>query len=215
MEKIHIAYPVKKFTAGNAYGMNMSLITADRQIQGKKAELAVFGELLERGAIPYLPLTDVEGVDAVVSIDGGELLRIQIKAAGINGGKDPKWFQVNKLNVADDFFVVCVEAPNGIMGDVWVFPSKVFDAYANLPPKGTPRDLNLDLGKRKYGLPLYDILCGFRNRWELITEYESFKDLLDNPEDLEDVLTMQEALEAPEEEIMTLEEYEQLRKAKI
>lgn len=190
-------------------------MVTDRQIQGKKAELAVFGELLERGVIPYLPLADVEGVDAVVSVDGGNLLRIQIKAAGVSGGKDPKWFQVNKLEVADDFFVVCVEAPNGIVGDVWVFPSNVFHAYATLPPKGTPRDLNLDSGKSKYGLPLYDILCGFKNRWELITEYDSFKDLLDRPEDLEDVLTMQEALEAPEEEMMTLDEYEQFREAKV
>lgn len=190
-------------------------MTTDRQIQGKRAELAVFGELLDRGTIPYLPLTDVEGVDAIVSVAGGKLLRIQIKSAGGSGGKDPKWFHVNKLTVADDFFIVCVEVPNGVVGDVWIFPSIIFNAYADRPPKGKPRDLDLAPVKKKYGLPLYDVLCGFRNRWELITEYESFKDLLDNPEDLEDVLTMREALEAPQEEIITLEEYERRQQTRV
>ena len=189
-------------------------MVASTQIQGKKAELGVIGSLMERGAVPYLPIADVEGVDAVVSVNGGTLLKIQIKARGVSGGKDARWFRVNKLKVADDFFVVCIEAPHGIVKNSWVFPSMVFDAYATRDSNGV-RDLNLDSGKRKYGLPLYDILCGFRNRWELITEYESFKDLLDNPEDLEDVLTMKEALEAPEEEVMTLDEYERLREASV
>ena len=51
----------------------------DTQIQGKKSGLAVFGELLGRGAIPYLPLTDVEGVDAVVSVDSGQFKPIIVK----------------------------------------------------------------------------------------------------------------------------------------
>lgn len=190
-------------------------MTTDTQIQGKRVELIVLGELMRRGAIPYLPLADVEGVDAVVSVNGGKLLRIQIKARGFNNGKAPlRLFRVDKLNVSDDLFVVCVEALGGIIEDVWIFPSRVFDHYAYCNSNGV-RDLNLDSGKRKHGLPLYDILCGFRNRWELITEYESFKDLLDNPEDLEDVLTMQEALEAPEEEMLTLDEYERLREARV
>lgn len=198
---------------GNTYGYDM--ITADRQIQGKRIELMVLGELMRRDAIPYMPLADVEGVNAVVSVDGGRLLRIQIKARGFNNGKAPlRLFRVDKLNVAADLFVVCVEAPGGVVKDVWILPSIVFDAYATHNSSGV-RDLNLDSGKRKYGLPLYDVLCGFRNRWELITEYDSFKDLLDNPDDLEDVLTMKEALESPEEEIMTLDEYEQLRRAKV
>ena len=190
-------------------------MTIDKRLQGKRAELAVFGELLARGAIPYVPMSDVEGVDAVVSIDGGSLLRIQIKAAVVSGSKYHRWFQLGELAVADDLFIVCVEAPDGIIGDVWVFPSKVFDAYANHPTKGTPRDLDLDGGIRKYGQPLYELLCGFRNRWELLTEYENFKGLLENPEDLEDALTMLEAIEAPKEESMSLDEYESLRRTTV
>ena len=187
-------------------------MTTDTQIQGKRAELIVLGELMRLGAIPYTPWADVQGVDAVVSVESGRLLRIQVKARGFNEGTAPRrLFKVNKLEVSDDFFIVCVEAKGRDVDDAWVFPSKVFDAYASIEYNGV-RSLNLDSGKRKYGLPLYEILCGFKNRWELITEYDSFKHLLDKPEDLEDVLTMQEALEAPEEETTTLDEYEHLRR---
>ena len=189
-------------------------MNADMQMQGKKAELAVFGALLQRGALPYLPLVDAEGVDAVASVAGSKLVRIQIKAAGVSGGKYPQWFQVQKLEVARDLFVVCVEAPNGVIGDMWIFPSVVFHEYANNPPSGV-RDLDLCGGEKKYGQPLWELLCGFRNRWELITEYGDYEDLLSRPQDLEDVLTMKEALESPDEEMMTLEEYERQRKARV
>ena len=176
--------------------------------------MAVFGALLQRGALPCLPLVDTEGVDAVVSVEGSRLVRIQIKAAGVSGGKNLRWFQAQKLEVTDDLFVVCVEAPNGVVGDIWIFPSVVFDAYANNPASGV-RDLDLDGGKVKYGQPLWELLCGFKNRWELITEYGDYEDLLGKPQDLEDVLAMKEALEAADEDTMTLEEYERQRKARI
>jgi len=93
----------------------------------------------------------------------------------------------------------------------WVFPSIVFDAYATKPPKGAPRDLNLDSGGRKHGLPLRDILCGFRNRWELIINFEQFEPLLTAPDSLEDILAMSEAIEANQDEGMSIEEYEHRR----
>ena len=182
-------------------------------MQGKRAELAVFGALLQRGALPYLPLVDVEGVDAVVSVAGSRLFRVQVKAAGVVRG-DPKWFHIEKLDVADDLFVVCVEAPNGVIGDMWIFPSAVFDAYATCDSKGN-RDLDLNGGIMKHGQPLWELLCGFRNRWELITEYGDYEDLLGRPQDMEDVLAMKEALESADEETMTLEEYERQRKARV
>ncbi len=89
-----------------------------------------------------------------------------------------------------------------------MFPSIVFDKYARRPAKGFPRDLDLDSGVRKYGIPFRDLLCGFRNRWELVVDFEKFEHLLGSPEDLEDILTMVEALESPEEEAVTLEDYE-------
>ena len=165
-------------------------MNTDRQIQGKRAEMAVIGELLRLGVVPYLTLADVEGVDAIVSVNRENILKIQVKASGIAGGKGHRWFQVPKVEVSDNFFIIGVEAPRGVVGDMWIFPSKVFDAYATLPPRGTPRDLNLNVGKKKYGQPLSEILCVFKNRWELITKYERYKTLLNNPEDLKDTLAI-------------------------
>jgi hypothetical protein len=45
----------------------------------------------------------------------------------------------------------------------------------------------------------------------VISSYEQFQDLLSQPEDLEDVLTMYEALQSPKEQMLTLDEYEQRR----
>lgn len=174
---------------------------------GKIGELYVFNELLKLGAAVYVPLVD-DGVDALIYTPAGSTIQLQIKAAGGAGGKDPGWFQVSKVVPRKNWFIIAVEAPNSKLGNVWVFPSTVFDKYASRPPKGSPRDLDLDSGIRKYGMPLRDLLCGFRNRWELVMDYESFEHLLESPEDLEDILTMREALESPEEEAIKIEEYE-------
>ena len=93
--------------------------------------------------------------------------------------------------------------------EVWVFPSMVFYAYAS-GSRGKTRDLNLDSGKRKYSNPLTDHLCGFRNRWELISNYEEWRSFMTSTEgleDLEDILAAKEAQESPEEERMSFDEY--------
>ena len=190
-------------------------MVAERQTQGKRAELFVLAELLKRGVVPYLPMVDVEGIDAIVRTSQGSLLTIQIKSAGVAGGQYPGWFQIGKVTPQDNFFIVCVEAPQRKLGDVWILPSRVFDAYAATPPKGSPRDLNLDSGKRKFGQPLREVLCGFRNRWELLTDYEEYEALLNKPEELEDFLAMQEALESSQDEMITLDEYDRRRKARV
>ena len=184
------------------------------QAAGKIGELYVFNQLLKRKAAVYVPLVD-EGVDAVVSTATGRVVELQIKVAGGAGGKDPGWFQIPKVELRKNWFIIAVEAPGGEPGDVWVLPSAIFDKYAAYPPKGSPRDLNLDSGIRKYGMALRDLLCGFRNRWELVVEYEKFESLLESPEELEDILTMREALESPKEEAINLEEYEHPRSAHL
>ena len=181
---------------------------------GKIGELYVFKQLLQRHAGVYVPLVD-QGVDAIVRTKSGQKLELQIKAAGGARGKYPRWFQVEKVDVRKDYFIIGVEAQKGEPDKAWVFPSAIFDKYAGRPPKGSPRDLNLDSGARKYGMPLRDLLSGFRNRWELVVKYEKFEHLLDSPEDLEDILTMREAMESPEGEAITLEDYERLQSSAI
>ena len=59
----------------------MSSGTVGKQIAGERGELYVFGELLKRGAISYVPLVD-DGVDALVRTSEGTVIEIQVKAAG-------------------------------------------------------------------------------------------------------------------------------------
>ena len=47
-----------------------------------------------------------------------------------------------------------------------------------------------------YGMPLKDLLCGFRDRWELVVDFTRFEGLMQSPEALEDVLTIREAQES-------------------
>ena len=170
------------------------------QIGGERGELYVFGELLKKGVVPYVPLVD-EGYDAMVCTPDGQVLKLQVKAAGSAGAKHPKWFQMSQIKASRDFFIIGGEFADDSPENVWVFPSAIFDKYASTPPKGSPRDLDLDSGVRKYGMPLKDLLCGFRNRWELIVKFSEFEKLIDSPEDLEDLLTMREAEESSDEPI--------------
>ena len=180
-----------------------------KQVAGQWAELQVFSELLKRGVAVYKPLVD-DGLDALARLPDGQVIELQIKSAGSAEGKTPRWFQMPSFTPRPNFFIVCVSFLSGGDEEFWVFPSAVFDEYANRPPKGDPRDLDLEGGKRKYGNPLTDHLCGFRNRWELISNYEEWRSFMNSPEgfeDLEDILAAKEAQESPEEERMSFDEY--------
>mgnify|MGYP001155232085 FL=1 len=48
--------------------------------KGKLGELCVFRRLIERGAMPFLPIADIRGVDAVVRKKDGTYVEIQVKA---------------------------------------------------------------------------------------------------------------------------------------
>jgi hypothetical protein len=175
---------------------------------GEIGELYVFRELLKRGIEVYKPLVD-EGLDALLRLPSGDVLELQIKSAGGAGGKDPRWFQMPSFTPRPEFFILCVTFLNEEVEEVWVFPSMVFYAYAS-GAKQKIRDLNLESGIRNYGEPLQDYLRGFRNRWELITEYAEYRKFMDSPEgykDMEDIVTMKEAMEDPEEEGIPWEEY--------
>ena len=184
------------------------------QMAGKVAELYVFNELLKRGAVPYLPLVD-EGVDALMRTPTNQVIELQIRSKS-DDPKYPHRFQMKNVEPRKRFFIVCVEVTDSKPGDVWIIPSAVFDKYANLPPNGSsPRNLDLDKGVKRHGMALRDLLCGFRNRWELLLDYEKYELLMERIEDLEDILTMKEASEAPGNEAVSLEEYERSRKTNL
>lgn len=169
-------------------------------VAGQLAELHIFSELLKQGVAVYKPLVD-EGLDALARLPDGQVIELQIKSAGGAGGKDPRWFQMPDFQPHKGFFVICVEFVNGEIGDTWVFPSVVFYAYSTLSRRSGIRDLNLDVGKKKYSKPLCEYISFFRNRWELISDYEYYRRFMDSPEgyeDLEDELLAKEAFENPD-----------------
>ena len=163
----------------------------------------VLGELLKLGVVPYVPIADVEGVDAVVHISTGKLLSIQVKSAGIAGGRYPRWFIFGDVSPQPDLFLIGVSVVDDKIQEAWVFPLAVYRKYADIRPKGD-WGINLDAGKRKYGMPLRDLLGGFRNRWDLIVNYDQYESAMESTDDLIDILAMKEALESPEEEAITL-----------
>lgn len=167
-----------------------------KQAAGEIGELFVFSELLKRGIEVYRPLVD-EGLDALLRLPDGHVLELQVKSAGLAGGKHPRWFQMPAFSPSPNFFIICVTFVNEEVEEVWVFPSMVFYAYAAGKVDKT-RDLDLKSGRRKYGEPLWDYLRGFRNRWELIIDYDYFRKFMTSPEgyeDLEDMLMMLEMSE--------------------
>ena len=179
-----------------------------KQAAGQIGELFVFSELLKRGMAVYKPLVD-DGLDALARLPDGQTLELQIKSAGGAGGKDPRWFQMAPFTPKSNLFILCVTFLGEAVEEVWVFPSMVFHAYADGKEDKT-RDLNLESGIRKYGEPLRDYLRGFRNRWELITNYHEYREFMTSPEgyeNLEDIVTALESIEEPDDQKISWEEY--------
>ena len=167
-----------------------------KQAAGEIGELFVFSELLKRGIEVYKPLVD-GGLDALLRLPDGNVLELQIKSAGGAGGKDPRWFQMPAFSPGANFFIICVTFLNDEVEEVWVFPSMVFYAYSS-GGEDKARDLNLESGVTEYGEPLREYLRGFRNRWELIIDYDYFRKFMTSAEgyeDLEDMLMMLEMSE--------------------
>jgi len=138
--------------------------------KGKMAELAVFGELLKRGVIPYVPLVDIKGIDAIIRKDDGRLLEIQVKSTYSKEMQGS--FNVDDLVAKPNFFIIGVIGEGDMPGkyEYWVFPSEVFRKNAQPiphPDKGY-KTYRLDLwsGKRKYGAYLKETLHEFYNNWD-------------------------------------------------
>ena len=181
------------------------------QITGQLAEYHVFSELLKRSVAVYQPLVN-EGIDALVRLPDGQTLELVIKAVGVPAEQCPRRFLMPDYRPRPELFIVCVDLSEGVENvQAWVFPSLVFYAYSPRPgSKRKNRILNLDSGEKKYNVPLWDYLRGFRNRWELIADFTQYRPFMDSPEgyvDLEDLVTAKESFEQPEENKIPWEEY--------
>jgi hypothetical protein len=134
--------------------------------RGKLGELYVFSKLIEKGAMPFLPIADIRGVDAVVCKQDGTYVEIQIKATW--PPEQAGYFNVRNLAERDSLFIVGL-----IMGieppEAWILPSKEFVRHATLREKGTVYLLSLGLGETKLEKSRRDKLAEYREAWHLLT----------------------------------------------
>ena len=180
------------------------------QIAREIAEMHVFSELLKQGVAVYRPVVDAD-VNALAKLSDGQVLELIIKSSAEAERKGPRQFQMPDYRPSPNLFVLCVTVQDAQVEAVWTFPSMVFYAYSTgSGGKRKMRNLDLDSGEEKYDAPLWEYLRGFRNRWELLTEYANYRKFMTSPEgfeDLEDVVTAKESFESPEDEKITWEEY--------
>ena len=135
----------------------MGIGTAEK---GKLGELHVFSKLIERGAMPFLPMADIKGVDAAVRKKDGTYVEIQVKTT--ERPEQRGWFNVPGLVPRENFFIVGIEVSEQGY-EVWIFPSKVFADYTT-----ERRQLGLDSGVKKYGQRLRERLAEYRENWDLL-----------------------------------------------
>ena len=82
----------------------------------------------------------------------------------------------------------------------------------------TVSELKVKLGAlmaelEEQGIPLY--VTQYGKPKAVLTRYDEYEALLKKLEDLEDLLAMKESLSAPEEEAISLEDYERKRASRV
>ncbi len=82
----------------------------------------------------------------------------------------------------------------------------------------TVSELKVKLGAlmaelEEQGIPLY--VTQYGKPKAVLTRYDEYEALLKKVEDLEDILAMKESLSAPEDEAISLEDYERKRAARV
>ena len=133
--------------------------------KGKLGELYVFSKLIEMGAMPFLPIADIRGVDAVVRRKDGTCVEIQIKTTW--PPDQAGYFNIRNLQPRDGLFIVCL-----IMGEelpeAWIIPSKVFTERATVREKGSVHLLSLGSGETKLERSRREKLLNYREAWHLL-----------------------------------------------
>lgn len=128
--------------------------------KGKLGELYVFRKLIENGAMPFLPIADIRGVDAVVRKKDGSYVEIQIKTTWTEEMKG--YFNVPDLVARKNYFIVGLimeETP-----EAWIIPSEVFATLTT-----ERRQLGLGLGTTEHEKSLREKLAAYREAWHLLT----------------------------------------------
>ena len=165
---------------------------ATLQIVVSPAEQFVGNELRGRGVSLYRPATETGG-DFLAKTPKGTILELTL----LPPAAAPGIFALPDRRPDPKRFIISLEFDPA----AWIFPSRVFHAYSDEPDGNGLRRLNLDeVRPNLLGDPLREYLRGFRDRWELITDYAYYRRFMKSPEgyaDLEDELLMLLAVERP------------------
>ena len=133
--------------------------------KGKLGELYVFSRLIERGAMPFLPIADIGGVDAVVGKKDRTYVEIQVKATW--PPQQIGYYNVRNLIARKSLFIVGlamgIERP-----EAWILPSEIFVEHATLRKKDTVYLLSLGLGETKLEISRREQLREYREAWHLL-----------------------------------------------
>lgn len=136
--------------------------------KGKLGELYVFGKLIENGAMPFLPVADIGGVDAVVRKKDRTYVEIQVKATW--PPQQVGYFNVKNLVARKNLFIVGlamgIERP-----EAWIVPSEIFVEHATVRKvdNETTHLLSLGLGETKLEQSRRKKLMKCRENWGLLT----------------------------------------------
>ena len=137
--------------------------------KGKLGELYVFGQLIKRGAMPFLPIADIRGVDAVIRKKDGTYVEVQIKTTWTE--EMAGYFNVPKLdkvNPPRNLFIVGLIMGEELRGtkepETWIVPSQVFAEHM------TKKYLGIGTGSTDKERQLRDKLADYREAWHLLTE---------------------------------------------
>jgi hypothetical protein len=144
----------------------------DGTSRSKRAEKAVFSELLKRGLLPYR--------DAVGSIraDTPSGCRLEFRVAASEEGE--RGF----LSVADfwprpELFLLFIEYDGEEISGVWVFPSTSFFVYSVLDEEQGQIRLNLDhVEPGSSDGPLREYVSFFRDRWDPVVQFDDLREYM-------------------------------------
>lgn len=124
--------------------------------------------------MPFLPIADIKGVDAVVRRQDGTYVEIQVKSTW--PPEQAGYINVPDLDVRKDLFIVGLiyaNLPGQIeeMPEAWIIPSEIFISHATVrkADDGTVHLLSLGLGKTKLQQSIREKLVDYREAWHLLT----------------------------------------------
>ena len=137
--------------------------------KGKVGEMYVFMKLFQGGAVPFIPLADTKGVDAVVSKKDGTYVEIQVKAT--YPPEQAGYFNVRNLIPRKNLFIVCLIMDIEEIPEAWILPSIIFvDHAAKRKVDNKPVHLlSLGLGETKLEQSRREKLTQYHENWNPLT----------------------------------------------